>query len=80
MNPFNSAIRTEYSTGTRVQPPGNYVFLGDFRICRYDPQDGVLYFKGQIMKNVEYAVRVEDFLRAVEMPPERRVEQLWGAK
>lgn len=70
MQPFNSAIHTERSTGTSSRPPGNYVFLGDFRICRYDPHEGVLYFKGQLMKNVEYAVRIEDFLKAVEAPPE----------
>ncbi len=70
MQPLNSSLHTQYSTGTRNNPPGYYVFAGDFRLCRYDPLRGRLYFRGRIMGDLEYEIRIDEFMKAIQVVPE----------
>lgn len=74
MQPLNSSVHTEHSTFKHVS--GDFVYAGDFRICRYDATRRMLYFWGPIAK-VEYAISFDDFGAAISLPPmvpaERRV-------
>lgn len=70
MQPLNSSLNTRYSTGTRNNPPGYYVFAGDFRLCRYDPLRGRLYFRGRIMGDLEYEIKIDEFVNAIQAKPE----------